>query len=131
MEELRAVSEELASGRFADDRDRQRLGVSYSTTGWSLQFLAPPEEAIQALERGLTIYRRLADDNPTVTAYKDAVANTLSTIGFIYLKRDTAKARRYALEAQSVFRSLPLDQKPDRVYVELLLREDPWYLLPG
>ena len=120
MEKLRAVSEELVSGRFADDMDRQRLGLSYQTTGWALNFFRPPAEAIHASERALAIYRQLADANPPVTAYKIALASCLSEIGFIYLRRDVAKARKYALEAISVIRSLSPEQTVETGLVEVL-----------
>lgn len=120
MEELLAVSEELVSGRFADDTDRQRLGNCYHKTGWSLGFLRPPSEAIQASERALAIFRRLADANPTVTAYKIELAASLKNIGFIYLRRDVAKARKYALEAISVIRSFSPEQKVATGYHESL-----------
>ncbi|MGP0068560.1 MAG: protein kinase domain-containing protein [Isosphaeraceae bacterium] len=120
MEELQAVSEELVSGRFANDTDRQRLGRNYQTTGWALTFFRLPAEAIQASERGLAIYRQFADANPSVTAYKIALASCLEQIGFIHLRRDVAKARRYALAAISVIRSLSAEQKVKAVIIETL-----------
>jgi tetratricopeptide (TPR) repeat protein len=118
MEELQAVSEELVSGRFADDTDRLRLGLSYRKAGWALQFLRPHNEAIPVLKRALAILRRLADANPTVTAYKLEVAKCLSNIGQVYVGYDEAKARGSALEAIAVFRSLTPDQKQMALEVE-------------
>ena len=110
MAELQAVSAELVAGRFAEDTDRQRLGQSYQTTGWSLNFLRPPVEAIQATERGLAIFRQLADASPTMTEYKLAKARCLKQIGFIYVRLNVAKARKYALAAMAVVRALAPEQ---------------------
>ena len=62
----------------------------------------------------LAIFRRLADANPTVTAYKIEVATCLNYIAAICVGYNGSKAREYALESLSMFRSLPPEQQAQR-----------------
>jgi tetratricopeptide (TPR) repeat protein len=117
----------MLSGRFAADADWQRLGLSFRQTGWALKFLRPAREAIPPSERALAIFRRLADANPTVTAYKIEVAGCLSYVASACVGYNGAKARDYALESLSVIRSLPPEQQAQRdraaAFNEMILGE--------
>jgi serine/threonine protein kinase len=112
MEELQRVSEELLTGPFAADSDRQRLGLSYFRAGLSLSFVGRFAEAIQASKRGLAILQQLSDANPAVTSYKMDVARSLTDIGAVYGDRgDYPNARRFALRGRSVIRSWTPDER--------------------
>ena len=74
----------------------------------------------------LAIFRRLADANPTVTAYKIEVARCLTYVASTCVGYNGAKARDYALESLSVIRSLPPEQQAQKMRPRLSTR---WFLV--
>ncbi len=119
-----AVLEQLASGPFASDTDRQRLGRSYLSSWYPYGNSGRATEAKRAVERGLAIFRQLADANPTVTSYRVDMAGSLAFIGISYVGLgDFALGGRYASRAAAIIGSLPPDQRATALREESLSEE--------
>ncbi len=119
-----AILGQIASGAFADDTDRQRLGRSYLNSWYPYGNIGQPTEAKRAVERGLAIFRQLADANPTVTSYKVDMAGSLAFIGLYYMPLgDFARGGRYASRAIAIIGSLPPDLRATALREESLSEE--------
>ena len=119
-----AVLETLASGPFASDTDRQRLGRSYLNSWYPYTSIGQATEAKRAVERGLAVFRQLADANPTVASYKVDMAGSFAFIGGYYLALgDFARGGRYASRAIAIIGSLPPDQRSTALREESLSEE--------
>jgi serine/threonine-protein kinase len=111
-EAQRVVVEELASGRFADDTDRRRLGLACSQHIERLFRLGRPDEAIRTGELGLRILESLVDTNVTVVTYKIDLAVCLANLSETHRTQGhLPKARRLASRSLSFLRSLTAEQK--------------------
>jgi tetratricopeptide (TPR) repeat protein len=108
------ILEELVHGPFADFKDWETIATHYSRQATALRYLGRTSEAMRSYEQAGATWQRLADWRPSVTAYRQSVANNLSDIGGTYHDRgDYANGARYALRALGFCRGLYPDKRVD------------------
>ena len=107
MEELLVVSEELVSGRFADDTDRQRLGNSYSANWLVTQFPSPARRGDPGHRAGvgdLPAARRRQSHGDRVqdrSGRQPEAISVSSTSGVMSRRRENTPWRRFRSSAPS------------------------------
>jgi tetratricopeptide (TPR) repeat protein len=84
LEEHRDIATALEA-ESATDAVRAVLAQSYNAIGYLLRQTGKPAESLQAYQKALAIWQKLAEANPAVAEYQSDVARTHNAIGLLLL----------------------------------------------
>ena len=114
LEAVRQEKEVLAalvSGPFASDSDRRNLVLADRMIGRMHNTFGRHAEATLFQRRAVAAARQLVDANPTSAEYRADLALGLQGLADAFMSTNHASARRCALEALAILRSLPTAQR--------------------
>jgi serine/threonine protein kinase/tetratricopeptide (TPR) repeat protein len=103
------------------DAVRTQLAKGHHNIGWVLSATGKPAEALPEYQQALTIWQKLADANPAVTAFQSDLARSHNHIGQLHAREKRFAEAFAALDqGRAIFQKLADSQPTSRDYANRL-----------